>query len=126
MKYELQRGTLNDACLRLAKRVLWTGNETSTDIAETLAIKFEEVALFHVDFIERQQRDPNILTRAINYLAEAHAIPAMGTDLRWLREMLACLVELAVPDSILTVQGSEFLKDIQTGVTQSIEYANTP
>lgn len=124
MTQQLYKGALNDACLELAKQVLWSSKGTSSDIVETLAGKFQDEALHHVDFIAGQDRDPNILTRAIHYLAEAHAIPPMGTDISWFREMLSCLVELAVPNSGLTRRGAEFLKDVQVGITDSIQTAN--
>lgn len=36
MTQQLYKGALNDACLDLANRVLWSTEGTSSDIAETL------------------------------------------------------------------------------------------
>lgn len=123
MAFQFYKGALNDACLELARQVLITKNGPSNDIVETLAAKFEDEALHHLDFIIGQERDPNVLTRAVHYLVDAHAIPPMGSDISWFREMLTCLVELAVPNSGLTQQGAEFLGDVQIGIAASINHA---
>ena len=123
MAFQLYKGALNDACLELAKQVLVTKNGVSNDIVETLAAKFQVETLYFLDFIIGQDRDPNILTRAVHYLVDSHAIPPMGSDISWFREMLTCLVELAVPNSGLTRKGAEFLKDVQIGIAASIDPA---
>jgi len=120
MTQQMFKGALNDACLEVAKQVLWTPEGASNDVIETLAAKFQKVALDHVDFIVGQGRDPNIITRAIHYL-EVHAIPPMGTDIRWFKFMLNCVIEMAVPNSGLNSKQAEFLKDIQTGIDESIQ-----
>lgn len=125
MTQALRKGALNDACTDLAKRVLWSPQGASNDVIETLAAKFENEALFHLEFITGQGRDPNLLTRAILYMAEAHAIPPMGTDIEWCRNMLSCLVELAVPNAVLSKEGSGFLVDVQVGITQSMDDADS-
>lgn len=124
MTQQLYKGALNDACLNLAKCVLITDNGGSNDIVETLAARFEDEALLHLDFIVGQDRDPNLLTRAVNYLAESHAIPPMGTDVGWFRQMLICLVELAVPNAGLTPNGATFLRDVQVGIQESLDDAS--
>lgn len=124
MNQQLYKGALNDACVELAKQVLWPSTGVSNDIVETLAAKFQDGALHHVDFIIGQGRDPNILTRAVHYLADSQAIPPMGSDITWFRQMLSCLIELAVPNAGLTQKGADFLKDVQVGIADSIESAN--
>lgn len=121
MSHQLYKGALNDACLELAKQVLWTSNGMSNDIVETLSARFQEDALRHVDFIIGQDRDPNILTRAVHYLVDSHAVPPMGSDTNWFSHMLSCLIELAVPNAGLTLKGADFLKDVQVGIAGSIE-----
>jgi hypothetical protein len=123
MAFQLYKGALNDACLELARQVLVTKSGASNDIVETLAAKFQDEALHHLDFIISQGRDPNILTRAVHYLVDAHAIPPMSSDISWFREMLTCLVELAVPNSGLTQKGAEFLTDVQIGIAASLHDA---
>lgn len=124
MTEQLYKGALNDACIALAKQVLWTSNGVSNDIVETLAARFQEEALHHFEFIIGQDRDPNMLTRAVHYLIDSHAIPPMGSDITWFRKMLSCLIELSVPNSGLTSKGAEFLRDLQVGIADSIESTN--
>lgn len=125
MAQPLFKGALNDACVELAKQVVWVNGETSSDIVETFALKLQEVALSHVEYVIESDRDPNLITRAIHYLAETHAIPPMSTDLVWFREMLLCLIELAVPNSGLSPKGAQFILDLQVGIEESLNSTGT-
>lgn len=82
MKF-LRKGALNDACVGLAKQILSSRSGVSADLVETLAARFQDEALHHLEFTENQGRDPNLLTRAVHYIADSHAIPPMGTDAVW-------------------------------------------
>lgn len=112
----LRKGALNDACVQLATQVLSSSSGVSADLVETLAARFQHEALHHLEFIEGQGRDPNVLTRAVHYIADAHAIPHMGTDIIWFRSMMDFAVELAVPNSGLSSEGAAFLADVQDGI----------
>jgi hypothetical protein len=121
MDQAFRRGALNDACREVAAQVLWTPNGTSSDIVETLAAKFELEALGYVDHFVKSGRDPNLLTSAVVYLAEAHAIPPMSSNTTWFREMLQCLVELASPITVVSNRSSEFLTAVQIGIQESLD-----
>jgi hypothetical protein len=114
---ELRKGALNDACVELAKQVLSSPRGVSADLVETLAARFQHEALHHLEFIQDQGRDPNLLTRAVHYIADAHAIPPMGTDIIWFRSMMDFAVELAVPNSGVSEIGRSFLTDVQDGLS---------
>lgn len=126
MSVELRRGALNDACIALAKSVFPGSMDLSSDLIETLAHRYQEAALRHADYIIGQERDPNIITRAVTYLTDAHGIPPMGTDVEWFILMLECVIELAVPNSNYGGDAALFLKDVSVGVAGSIEAANEP
>jgi hypothetical protein len=113
----LRKGALNDACVELAEQVLASPSGVSADLVETLAARFQDEALHHLEFIQGQGRDPNILTRAVHYIADAHAIPPMATDIIWFRSMIDFAVELAVPNSGLSDSGRAFLSDVQDGLS---------
>jgi len=121
MAIELDRDALDRACLQLAQTVLWKTTGMSSDVAETVAARFAEASLHHVDFIVGQQRDPNILTRSILYLNVAHAIPPMATDIRWFDSMLRCVIEFAVPNSGLSAESAAVLHDIRVGIAESLD-----
>lgn len=121
MSDRLDEGALREACLDLARVVLAAGQpQVSSDILETLADRFfREVADF-APGVARAGRDPNLLTRAVHYLNDAHALPLMGTDMEWFRQALVCLVDLAVPGIALSEKGGAFLRDLQLGIEQSL------
>jgi hypothetical protein len=117
----LDEDALRDASRDLARVVLAAGQpQVSNDILETLAARFEREAVDFAPMVARAGRDPNLLTRAIIYITDAHALPLMGTDMEWFRQTLACLIELAVPGIALSERGGAFLHDVQVGIEQSL------
>ena len=121
MTERLDEQGLQDACQELARVVRAAGQpQVSNDILETLADRFFREVVDFAPGIARAGRDPNLLTRAVHYLNDAHALPLMGTDMEWFRQALVCLVELAVPGIALSEQGGAFLRDVQLGIEQSL------
>jgi hypothetical protein len=121
MTERLDQYELQNACLDLARVVLASSQpQVSNDILETLAARFEREAVDFAPMVARAGRDPNLLTRAMYYIIDAHALPLMGTDMEWFRQTLACLVELAVPGIALSERGGAFLADVQAGIEQSL------
>lgn len=121
MTDRLDEEGLREACLDLARVVLAAGHaQVSSDILETLADRFYREVVDFAPGVARAGRDPNLLARAVHYLNDAHALPLMGTDMEWFRQALVCLVELAVPGIALSDKGGAFLRDVQTGIDQSL------
>ena len=121
MSERFDDAALQDACLDLARVVLAAGHsQVSNDILETLADRFQREVADFAPGIARAGRDPNLLTRAVHYIIDAHALPLMGTDMEWFRQALVCLVELAVPGIALSDKGGAFLRDVQLGIEQSL------
>jgi hypothetical protein len=121
MTERLDQHDLHDACHELARVVLTASQpQVSNDIMETLAAKFQREAADFAPMVARAGRDPNLLTRAVYYLIDAHVLPLMGTDMEWFRQALICLVELAVPGIALSEKGGAFLRDVQLGIEQSL------
>jgi len=121
MTERLDEQGLQDACQELARVVLAAGQpQVSNDILETLADRFYREVVDFAPGVARAGRDPNLLTRAVYYLNDAHALPLMGTDMEWFRQALQCLVELAVPGIALSDKGGAFLRDVQLGIEQSL------
>lgn len=117
MTKQLQKGALNDACRRVAEQVLWTPAGTSADLVETLASKFQEIAERNDEFIIGQDEDPNIITRAVGYMADVHAVPMTTTvAMQWFDATLSCLVELAVPNSVVSRISLPFFDDLRRGI----------
>lgn len=121
MTERLDEQGLQDACQELARVVLAAGQpQVSNDILETLADRFYREVVDFAPGVARAGRDPNLLTRAVHYLNDAHALPLMGTDMEWFRQALVCLVELAVPGIALSDKGGAFLRDVRFGIEQSL------
>ncbi len=121
MNEHLRRDELHDACAKLARIVLSGTAGVSQDIVETVAARFQGEAESFAAFVWQLGRDPNLLIRAVYYLADAHAVPTMGGDVAWFRHMLACVVELAVPSISLSGEAADFLEDVRAGIHQSLE-----
>ena len=117
MANRLQKGALNDACRRVAEQILWTPAGTSADLVETLAGKFQEIAERHDKFIIGQEEDPNVITRAVSYMADVHAVPmSVSRSMQWFDAVLSCLVELAVPNSVVSEGSLPFFDDVRRGI----------
>lgn len=121
---------LREACAELAHIVLASSqprvsrdnsHNISRDIQETLAGRFALEAADFALLVASAGRDITLLTRAVHYLIDAHALPLMGTDTEWFRQALACLVELAVPGIALSPRGAAFLHDVEMGIAQSVQ-----
>jgi hypothetical protein len=55
---------------------------------ENVSDQFFKTAVEHEEFIIGQERDPNLITRAVTYLAHTYAIPPMRDDTHWSQDML--------------------------------------
>jgi hypothetical protein len=121
---ELNGEALHAACIETARRVLWQPKEkkqpTENEV-EVMAKRFEREALHHLEFVVSQRRDPNLLVRAVRYLAYVHAMPPMRDDICWFSDMLDVLVELACPNAGLPPRGKEFVTDIRRGLSGKLK-----
>jgi hypothetical protein len=81
-----------------------------------LADTFYHFAREHVRRIKVQGRDPQILVRAVGYLARTHALKQMHDSTEWFFFMLRALVELACPDGRHTMESIGFLADVEDGI----------
>jgi len=123
---KLNKSALLEACEKVANQTLWQTPHPQdiSDIIDfeqrnMLAQKYFEKALQHVEFITGQERDPNLITRAVVYLAYSHAIPPMKDDLSWFNDMLEALIELACPNVLHFKETSQFLYDIEKGINET-------
>ncbi len=94
---DLNVEALREACFAAAKGAMWDVRPTDVAKIQDLANSFFTIAMGHVHRLTHQDRDPNILVRAVTYLAHTHAIPPMHDGREWFIFMLAALIELACP-----------------------------
>lgn len=112
---------LQVACLDVVQSTLWEANKRPTLKEQgALARQLYELALEHRDYLEPAGVDPNVLIRAVRYLAHHHAIPPMRDSTIWFEEMLACLIELILPNSTVIEDEGAFLLDVAAGVGDSL------
>ena len=77
------------------------------------------IAVEHEEFVVSQGRDPDLITRAVSYLAHTHAVPLTRDDTRCFSYMLNVLIELACPDAGKPEQFEAFYRDVREGVAIS-------
>lgn len=117
---EVDLPALQIACRTSARQALWSEKTTPELAVAKLSREFLQLAADHVITVTESGRDPNMVTRAINYLAYTHVAPSAVEARWWFNEMLTCLLELAVPSMIQTPESSAFLLDVQEGLAGSI------
>jgi hypothetical protein len=126
MKKDFDEKALYKACEEVTKHTLWI-NPAPMDFSDIIdsaqikntAQKYFEEAKQSVEFVLELEGDPNLVTRAVLYLAQIHAIPPMKDNVTWFKEMLMALVELACPNMGHSEMSIKFLCDIEEGIKQS-------
>ena len=119
----LDKVALYEACKKVANSTLWQTPKPHdlSDIIDTEQIEkaiqgyFKE-ALFYEEFVIEQNKDPNLITRAVLYLSESHAVPPMKEDLTWFKNMLEVLIELVCPNVVHSEEIPQFLYDIENSI----------
>lgn len=108
------------ACREVARAVLWNKGTASTDLVETLALKYLAIAEDHQHFVRQQREDDDVIANAVRYIAHVHTMPPHGTDTAWFSNALSVLMELAVPNTGLTETAAMFLPNVQEGIRESL------
>lgn len=114
--HPLDHDRLRLACLEVARNIAWRGSPVDEVLAKSFAEILLKESLFHEEFLLGQERDPNIITWAVSYLAHAHAIPPMGTDIAWFREGLSVVIELCCPNSAGRREDERLYREIEIGL----------
>jgi len=64
--------------------------------------------------------DLPLITRAVRYVGQVHALPAMDDDTGWFYDMLRVVLEIARPNTGVEEDNKEFLRDMLQGIEQSL------
>lgn len=110
---------LERACLDLALAIKVIKEPIASDDARGLANRFLAAAEDRID--PPLARDRALITRAVLYLTNVHAIPPMGDDTRWFSEMLSAVLEIARPNVGVEEANKEFLREMSDGIKSSLE-----
>jgi len=114
---QLDVKALKDACFQLARNTMWERKPVDLADIQSHAENLYSEAIQLEEFIVGQERDPNMLTRAVRYLDQTHAIPPMKDDTWWFYNMLSAIIELACPNMIQSQDSQEIFKDIEEGIS---------
>jgi hypothetical protein len=104
--------------LFLAKTSKCEKAPVDVDAINSLAESFAQSAECHVDYLQGQQRDPNIVTRAIRYIEHHHRRP-WGERIYWFDATLEILIELACSNTQATITSKLFYRDLEEGIRQA-------
>lgn len=115
---KLDTEALNIACFSLAKSSKWEKGPVDVDTINALAKAFAQSAEGHADYLQGQQRDPNIVIRAIRYIEHHHGEP-WGDQTYWFDTMLQVLIEVACPNAQATSASELFYRDLEEGIRQA-------
>lgn len=110
---------LKTACFLVAKTTKWKRKPQGVESIQHLANQFFEIAKDYEEFVCGQGRDPNLITRAVLYLANVHAIPPMQENTEWFKNMMDILIELACPNTQPALENEMFYKDIEAGISNA-------
>jgi hypothetical protein len=107
---------ISDACFEVALGICVETVPTDSLAVRAYAARLTAIAkeLVSADL----GRDPALVSRAVRYIDQVHAIPPMKNDTAWFWNMLSAVVEVARPNTG-SVEGEalSFLDDIQQGIT---------
>jgi hypothetical protein len=113
---DLDHEALRAACFEAARKTMEDARPTDVDKIRRLADIFYHFARAHVSRIRELGRDPEILVRAVAYLARTHALSQMHDSTEWFFFMLRALLELACPDRRQPAENIGFLADVEEGI----------
>lgn len=118
---EFDKEGLWAACYHIANQKSYEGRPVDVKVIKRLADILYTNALFYRDYLEGLNVDPNVLVRAVRYLASTHTNPYLNDDQRlisWFSNSLDILIELVSPHVKISYDSALFLKDVQAGVSR--------
>jgi len=117
---DLHENALRTACRAVVQETLWQNPDPRSvrdivdedQIARTLEGYFF-LARQEADCLAGHNLDPNIVTRAVLFLAEEYAISPMKDDLLWFGWTLNALVSLVIATRVTSRGSPAFLSDLK-------------
>ena len=109
---------LKQACFELARTTRWAQKPVDTATISAFADKLAAISKGQVS--EPLGIDIPLITRAVRYLNNAHAIPPMNEDTGWFYDMLRVVLEIARPNTGIDDENKAFLQDMLEGIGKSL------
>lgn len=110
---KLDNDALKNVCLEVARKIRWKDNPVDEVLAKATVALYFNKAIQYEQYLIDQGRDPNIIVRAVRYIAHKHVIPPMEGNVSAFADMLEVLIELTCPSSGADEEHEPFLKDIE-------------
>ncbi|MCJ2085033.1 hypothetical protein MKK88_03355 [Methylobacterium sp. E-005] len=114
----LDSEALDGSCFAVARALLWQRGPVSVEPIKELASALARTAREHAEYLTGQQYDPNIVTRALEYLERHHAMPTGDAEV-WSKATLEILVELACCNTGPSAASEPFYRDIEAGLARA-------
>ena len=109
---------LQNACLGVARTTKWV--QKPIDAAEITAVAKKLFEIAKQQVFPRLEIDVPLITRAVRYLGQVHAMPPMDDNTVWFSEMLRAVLEIARPNTGVDEENKEFLRDMRNGIEVSL------
>jgi hypothetical protein len=107
---------LKNACFDVARTTKWALKPVDTAEINAHAEILYQIAKEHVS--EPLQIDLPLITRAVRYLRQVHAMPPMDDNTMWFYNMLRVALEIARPNTGVEEENKEFLRDMRDGIDE--------
>ena len=115
----LDSDALRTACYELARATRMGATPVDEVFAKGMVEGYFSEAKRHERYFVDMERDPNFIVHAVRYLASAHAIPPLSGNMSWFATALEVLIELACPNTGLSVAQEPFFREIERGIEDS-------
>jgi hypothetical protein len=110
---------LQNACFNVARNTKWA--QKPIDAAEITAVAEKLFEIAKQQVFPGLEIDIPLITRAVRYLGQVHAIPPMGDNIVWFSEMLRAVLEIARPNIGVNEENKAFLHDMREGIDRALE-----
>jgi hypothetical protein len=109
---------LKSACFEIARITKWARKPVDAADIATLGDRFYGIAKGQIS--PELEIDFPVITRAVRYLGQVHAMPPMDDNMGWFYDMLRVVLEIARPNTAVNQENKEFLRDMLQGIGQSL------
>ena len=111
---------LRSACLEVAKTTFWDRKPIDSELITQHADQLFKEAIIQYEIVDTLGGSMPLITRAVHYMNNVHAIPPLKDDVRWFTDTLRALLELSCPNTGVDDISKLFLNDLQKGISESL------
>lgn len=116
---------LKAACFNVARNTMWDMRPIDAERIQAHAERLLTIAVEKQQASEAEGLTIPMITRAVDYLRQVHALPPMKEDTQWFDHMLDVLLELIHPEVPLEGDVRLFLEDLHQSLEKALS-SNLP